>query len=53
MQRISSETKQHKDLINMMVNHFNSQGYRNIKADIAGIPRPEVIYGTIAVQDNF
>lgn len=46
MQRNSSESKQHIDLINMMVNHFNSQGYRNIKADISGMTSPDVIYGT-------
>lgn len=46
MQRNPSESKQHVDLINMMVNHFNSQGYRNIKADISGMTSPDVIYGT-------
>ena len=45
MQRISSESTQHTDLIQMMVNHFNSQGYRNIKADISGMTTPDVIYG--------
>jgi hypothetical protein len=46
MQRNPSESKQHIDLIQMMVNHFNIEGYRNIKADISGMTRPDVIYGT-------
>lgn len=46
MQRNSSESKQHTDLITMMVNHFRGQGYQNIKADVAGMTRPDVIHGT-------
>ncbi len=46
MQRNPSESTQHIDLIQMMVNHFNSEGYRNIKADISGMTTPDVIYGT-------
>ncbi len=46
MQRNPSESKQHSDLVRMMVNHFRSQGYRNIKADIAGMTSPDVIHGT-------
>ena len=46
MQRNPSESKQHANLIQMMVNHFSSQGYRNIKADLAGMTRPDVIHGT-------
>ena len=46
MQRNPSESTQHTDLIQMMVNHFNSEGYRNIKADISGMTTPDVIYGT-------
>ena len=30
----------------MMVDHFNFQDYQNIKADITGMPNPEVIFGT-------
>lgn len=46
MQRNPSESKQHADLIQMMVNHFKGEGYRNIKADVAGMVSPDVIYGT-------
>ena len=46
MQRNPSESSEHEDLINMMVQHFRSQGFRNIKADVPGIPSPDVIYGT-------
>lgn len=46
MQRNQSESKQHVDLIKMMVSHFRSQGYQNIKADVAGMTRPDVIHGT-------
>jgi hypothetical protein len=30
----------------MMANHFNSQGYQNIKADAPGWLRPDIIRGT-------
>ena len=46
MQRNPSESNQHIDLIRMMVNHFRSEGYQNIKADMAGMTSPDVIYGT-------
>lgn len=46
MQRNPSESKQHADLITMMVNHFRGQGYRNIKADVAGMTSPDIIHGT-------
>lgn len=46
MQRNSTESKQHTDLIRMMVSHFNSEGYQNIKADMAGMKSPDVINGT-------
>ena len=46
MQRNPSESKQHADLIKMMVSHFTSEGYQNIKADVAGMKGPDVIYGT-------
>lgn len=45
MQRNPSESKQHADLIKMMVSHFNGEGYQNIKADVAGMQSPDVIYG--------
>jgi hypothetical protein len=40
MQRNPSESKQHTDLIKMMVSHFNSEGYQYIKADVAGMKVP-------------
>ena len=46
MQRNSDDSKEHHDLITMMVNHFSGQGYRNIKADIPGMPTPDTIRGT-------
>lgn len=46
MQRNPSESKQHVDLITMMVSHFRGQGYQNIKADVAGMTCPDVICGT-------
>lgn len=46
MQRNPTESNQHIDLIRMMVNHFRSEGYHNIKADMAGMTSPDVIYGT-------
>ena len=46
MQRNPQESKEHQDLINMMVHHFTGKGYRNIRADAPGILNPEVIPGT-------
>ncbi len=46
MQRNLSESKEHYDLINMMVNYFNKQGYQNIKADISEMASPDTILGT-------
>jgi len=46
MQRNPKESKEHKDLINMMARHFAGQGYRNIRADIPGMVTPDVILGT-------
>jgi hypothetical protein len=46
MQRNPQESKEHQDLINMMVRHFASQGYRNIRADVPGMVTPDVILGT-------
>jgi len=46
MQRNPQESKEHQDLINMMARYFASQRFQNIKADISGMPSPDVIYGT-------
>jgi len=46
MQRNPSESKQHVDLITMMVSYFMGQGYQNIKADVGEMMRPDLIYGT-------
>jgi len=46
MIRNLTESKEHEKLVNMMVNYFNGQGYRNIKADIPGLAEPDTIYGT-------
>ncbi len=46
MQRNPNESQEHHNLITMMVNHFTSQGYRNIKADVPGEIHPDVILGT-------
>ncbi len=46
MQRNSNESQEHHNLITMMVNHFSSQGYRNIKADVPGKLPPDIIIGT-------
>lgn len=46
MQRNPSESQEHRDLISMMASHFRGQGYQNIKADVAGMTRPDIIYGT-------
>ncbi|OGP48364.1 MAG: hypothetical protein A3K30_06750 [Deltaproteobacteria bacterium RBG_13_51_10] len=44
--RNSSESKEHAELINMMVRHFIGQGARNVRADISGVTTPDVIHGT-------
>ena len=46
MFRISPESQEHQDLINMMVRHFRNEGFRNIKADIPEMQVPDLIYGT-------
>ena len=46
MQRNSSESKQHLDLIKMMINHFRNEAYQNIKADVDGMESPDIIHGT-------
>ena len=46
MTRSQSESQEHHNLIIMMVHYFESQGYKEIKADIPERKRPTVIYGT-------
>jgi len=46
MQRNANESKEHHNLIIMMVNYFSGQGYQNIKADVPGMPAPDTIIGT-------
>jgi len=46
MQRNPVESQEHEGLIRMMVRHFSNEGYRNIKADIPGVPSPDIVYGT-------
>lgn len=46
MQRDPKESKEHEDLINMIVRYFINQGFRNIKADVPGIQTPDTIIGT-------
>lgn len=46
MQRNPIASKEHDDLIKMMVQYFTKQDFRNIKADISGMPTPETITGT-------
>ena len=37
--------KNHDDLVIMMVNYFEKQGYTNIRADIENYPAPPIITG--------
>lgn len=46
MTRSYSESQEHQSLISMMVHHFESEGYKKIKADIPGRTKPAIIYGT-------
>ena len=46
MTRNPSESQEHRDLISMMANHFKKEGFHNIRADIPGLPGPELIHGT-------
>jgi len=43
--RTPSESKEHGELINMMVQYFIGQEARNIWADVPGMPSPDTIYG--------
>lgn len=46
MKRNPSESSEHEELINMMAHYFTTEGYRDVKADIPGMPRPDLIHGT-------
>lgn len=46
MRRDPKESREHEDLIKMMVRYFTNQGFRNIKADVPGMPTPVTIVGT-------
>ena len=46
MDRSFSESQEHQDLVSMMVRHFEKEGYREINADIPGMTKPAIIYGT-------
>lgn len=45
MQRNPSESKNHSDLIKMMIQYYTSQGFRNLKADVPNMVSPDIIYG--------
>jgi len=45
--RSSDESKEHRDLITMMINYYQSNGYTNIKADLDGCSQPDQINGHI------
>ena len=45
--RAPAESKEHKDLIRMMLNYFRKQGYINLKADLTGENTPDPIGGHI------
>jgi len=45
MQRNQDESRQHLDLIRMMASYFANSGFGNIRADIPGLPPPDIIYG--------
>jgi hypothetical protein len=49
-QRNPSESAEHADLIRLMVNHFQSNGYGDIRADLPGYTQPDIIHGSI--QDH-
>jgi hypothetical protein len=46
MLRNPLESKEHNDLIDMMAQYFASQGFGDIKADVPGMPSPDMISGT-------
>lgn len=46
MQRDKQESIEHEYLVHMMAYYFFNQGFQNIKADIPGMPSPDVIHGT-------
>lgn len=41
--RDSSESLEHKNLVEMMANYYTKQGYQNVKADLLGWPNPSLI----------
>ena len=41
--RNSSESFEHENLVRMMANYYTKQGYQNVKADIQGWFTPELI----------
>lgn len=45
--RDSSESKEHKDLVGMMANYFKAQNYSNVKADLDGWDTPTEINGHV------
>lgn len=46
MQRDPKESGEHDNLIKMMLQYLANQGFRNIKADVPGMPIPDTIIGT-------
>jgi len=47
VERSLAESEEHKRLVKMMLNHFKSKGYTNLKADLEGETPPNQIYGHI------
>ena len=45
--RSLQESEFHNQLIIMMANYFQREGYQNIKADIPGYEQPEILQGQI------
>ena len=46
MNRSLPESQEHQDLVSMMVRHFKKERYTAINADIPGMTKPAIIYGT-------
>ncbi len=52
--KISGESKEHRDLIEMMASHFKKQGYTYIRADLLGYTKPDSVtdaYGNKYIPD--
>jgi len=47
VERSLAESEEHKRLVKMMLNHFKSKGYTNLKADLEGETLPDRIDGHI------